>query len=184
MLPAMDTSLGAASATTQHEPVGAVQRRSASDDVIEVTDLRKRYGSRAAVDGVSFSVREGEIFGIVGPNGAGKTTTVETIAGLRAPDSGRVRVLGLAPRADRDRLRPLVGVQLQESQLPERLTAREAVELFASFHADPADPAMLLDELGLTDQRNAAYRTLSGGQKQRLSIALALVGKPRVAILD
>ena len=152
--------------------------------VIEVTDLRKRYGSRAAVDGVSFAVREGEIFGIVGPNGAGKTTTVESIAGLRRPDGGTIRVLGLDPRADRDRLRALMGVQLQESQLPDRLTPREAVELFAAFHADPADPAELLDELGLTDQRDTAYKHLSGGQKQRLSIALALVGRPRVAILD
>jgi ABC-2 type transport system ATP-binding protein len=153
-------------------------------NVIEVTDLRKRYGDRRAVDGVSFSVEEGEIFGILGPNGAGKTTTVESIAGLRAPDSGTIRVLDQDPRRDRERLRTLVGVQLQESELPERMTAREAVELFASFYPDPAKPAELLDELGLTDQRDVAYRNLSGGQKQRLSIALALVGKPKVAILD
>jgi ABC-2 type transport system ATP-binding protein len=133
---------------------------------------------------VSFSVEEGEIFGILGPNGAGKTTTVEAIAGLRAPDSGEIRVLGLDPRRDRDQLRALVGVQLQESELPDRLTVREALSLFASFYRRPEDPATLIDELGLGEQRNKAYGTLSGGQKQRLSIALALVGRPKVAILD
>ncbi|MFL5712970.1 MAG: ABC transporter ATP-binding protein [Chloroflexota bacterium] len=153
-------------------------------NVIEVTDLRKHYGSRKAVDGVSFEVEEGEIFGILGPNGAGKTTTVESIAGLRTPDSGTISVLGLDPRRDRDRLRTLVGVQLQESELPERITVREAVELFASFYADPADPRELIGDLGLDDKRGAAYKNLSGGQKQRLSIALALVGRPKVAILD
>ncbi|MFL5707515.1 MAG: ABC transporter ATP-binding protein [Chloroflexota bacterium] len=153
-------------------------------NVIEVTDLRKHYGSRKAVDGVSFAVEEGEIFGILGPNGAGKTTTVESIAGLRTPDSGTISVLGLDPRRDRDRLRTLVGVQLQESELPERITVREAVELFASFYADPADPRELIGDLGLDDKRGAAYKNLSGGQKQRLSIALALVGRPKVAILD
>ncbi|MFL5681609.1 MAG: ABC transporter ATP-binding protein [Chloroflexota bacterium] len=153
-------------------------------NVIEVTDLRKHYGSRQAVDGVSFAVEEGEIFGILGPNGAGKTTTVESIAGLRTPDSGTISVLGLDPRRDRDRLRTLVGVQLQESELPERITVREAVELFASFYADPADPRELIGDLELDDKRGAAYKNLSGGQKQRLSIALALVGRPKVAILD
>src|SRR5262245_42914481 len=152
--------------------------------VIEVTDLTKRYGDRAAVDGVSFSVEEGEIFGILGPNGAGKTTTVESIAGLRTPDSGSIRVLGLDPRRDRDRLRSLVGVQLQESELPDRMTVGEALDLFASFYDQPADPRVLLDDLGLADKRDTAYRNLSGGQKQRLSIALALVGRPRIAILD
>jgi ABC-2 type transport system ATP-binding protein len=153
-------------------------------NVIEVTDLRKHYGSRQAVDGVSFTVEEGEIFGILGPNGAGKTTTVESIAGLRTPDSGAITVLGLDPRRDREQLRTLVGVQLQESELPERITVREAVELFASFYADPADTHELLGDLGLDDQRGTAYKNLSGGQKQRLSIALALVGQPKVAILD
>ena len=153
-------------------------------NVIEVTDLRKHYGSRQAVDGVSFAVEEGEIFGILGPNGAGKTTTVESIAGLRSPESGTISVLGLDPRRDRERLRTLVGVQLQESELPERITVREAVELFASFYAEPADPRELIGDLGLDDQRGTAYKNLSGGQKQRLSIALALVGRPKVAILD
>ena len=153
-------------------------------NIVEVTDLTKHYGSQTAVDGVSFSVEEGEIFGILGPNGAGKTTTVESIAGLRKPDGGTIRVLGLDPQHDRDRLRQVVGVQLQESELPDRMTVSEALELFASFYADPEDPRTLIDDLGLTEKRNTAYRHLSGGQKQRLSIALALVGKPRVAILD
>ena len=153
-------------------------------NVIEVTDLRKHYGSRQAVDGVSFAVEEGEIFGILGPNGAGKTTTVESIAGLRTPDSGTISVLGLDPRRDRERLRTLVGVQLQESELPERITVREAVDLFASFYAEPSDPRALIGDLGLDDQRGTAYKNLSGGQKQRLSIALALVGRPKIAILD
>jgi ABC-2 type transport system ATP-binding protein len=153
-------------------------------NVIEVTNLKKRYGDRAAVDDVSFSVEEGEIFGILGPNGAGKTTTVESIAGLRSPDSGTIRVLGLDPGHDRDRLRTLVGVQLQETELPDRMTVEEALDLFASFYAEPADPNELIDELGLGDKRRTMYRNLSGGQKQRLSIALALIGRPRIAILD
>ena len=153
-------------------------------NVIDVSDLTKRYGDRAAVDRVSFSVEEGEIFGILGPNGAGKTTTVESIAGLRTPDSGTIRVLGLDPRRDRDRLRPLVGVQLQESELPDRMTVREALDLFAAFYEQPADPAGLIADLGLEDKRDTAYRHLSGGQKQRLSIALALIGRPKIAILD
>jgi ABC-2 type transport system ATP-binding protein len=153
-------------------------------NVIEVSNLTKRYGGRAAVDGVSFSVEEGEIFGILGPNGAGKTTTVESIAGLRTPDGGTIKVLGLDPRRDRDQLRSLVGVQLQESELPERMTVREALDLFASFYEEPADTRALIADLGLEDKRDTAYRNLSGGQKQRLSIALALVGRPRIAILD
>jgi ABC-2 type transport system ATP-binding protein len=153
-------------------------------NIIEVSDLTKQYGDRKAVDGVSFSVEEGEIFGILGPNGAGKTTTVEAIAGLRTPDSGAISVLGLDPRRDRERLRPLVGVQLQESELPDRMTVGEALELFASFYEEPADPVELMADLGLDDKRDTAYRNLSGGQKQRLSIALALIGRPRVAILD
>src|SRR3954471_1539287 len=102
-------------------------------NVIEVSNLSKRYGDRPAVNDVSFSVEEGEIFGILGPNGAGKTTTVESIAGLRTPDAGTLSVLGLAPCRDRSRLRSIVGVQLQESELPDRLTVREALDLFASF---------------------------------------------------
>ncbi|MET7945497.1 ABC transporter ATP-binding protein [Micromonospora sp. NPDC005324] len=152
--------------------------------VIEVTHLKKRYGGLVAVDDVSLAVEAGEIFGVLGPNGAGKTTTVECVAGLRVPYGGGVSVLGLDPRRDSAQLRQRVGVQLQESQLPDRLRVAEALELYASFYRNPADPAELIDKLGLGDKRNTAYKKLSGGQKQRLSIALALVGNPEIAILD
>jgi ABC-2 type transport system ATP-binding protein len=138
--------------------------------VIEVQNLRKRYGDRVAVDDVSFSVEAGEIFGILGPNGAGKTTIVESIAGLRTPDEGTIRVLGR------------LGVQLQESALPPRLKVGEALRLYASFYETHADPDALMHELGLDE--DVPYAKLSGGQQQRLSIALALVGDPQIAILD
>jgi ABC-2 type transport system ATP-binding protein len=152
--------------------------------IIEVNGLSKRYGGRAALDGVSFSVEEGEIFGILGPNGAGKTTAVECLEGLRRPDGGTARVLGLDPRADGRRLHELIGVQLQQTGLPGSIKVREALELYASFYASPRDPGELLAEWGLEDKRNARVRKLSGGQAQRLHIALALVGAPRVAFLD
>ncbi|MEU7850697.1 ABC transporter ATP-binding protein [Micromonospora parva] len=152
--------------------------------VIEVTKLHKRYGDLVAVDEVSFAVEAGEIFGVLGPNGAGKTTTVECVSGLRVPDGGGVSVLGLDPRRDAAQLRQRVGVQLQESQLPDQLRVAEALEMYASFYRDPADPAELIERLGLGEKRDTAYKKLSGGQKQRLSIALALVGNPEIAILD
>ncbi|MGW5715669.1 ABC transporter ATP-binding protein [Amycolatopsis sp. NPDC003865] len=152
--------------------------------LIEVTDLRKRYGTRVAVDGVSFTVERGEVFGILGTNGAGKTTTVECLQGLRRADSGEISVLGLDPATDRAALTRRVGVQLQESQLPAKLRVREALELFASFYPDPADVDVLLDQLDLRDHARSCFGKLSGGQKQRVSIALALVGNPELAILD
>src|SRR4051794_17360227 len=152
--------------------------------IIEVKDLIKRYGAQTAVDGISFSVEEGEIFGILGPNGAGKTTTVESIAGLRTPDSGTIRVLGLDPQRDTAALRAQLGVQLQNSELPEQMRVWEALDLYSSFYDHPADWEQLIAELGLAEKRNTAFRKLSGGQKQRLSIALALIGNPKVAILD
>ena len=152
--------------------------------VIEVTNLHKRYGEHVAVDDLSFAVEAGEIFGIVGPNGAGKTTTVEIIEGLRRADRGTVRVLGLDPHTDRTRVRRLVGMQLQESQLPEQIKVWEALDLYSSFYDEPADWRLLMDEMGLADKRRTRFGKLSGGQKQRLSVALALVGNPRVAILD
>ncbi len=155
-----------------------------SDSVVTVQHLAKRYGSLVAVNDVSFSIREREIFGIIGPNGAGKTTAVECISGLRVPDSGSISVYGLSPQKDRDRIREFVGVQLQESALPPRLKVGEAIRLFASFYPNPLDPNELLDTLGIKKIENSAFKSLSGGQKQRLSIALALVGNPRVAILD
>ncbi|HYA11074.1 MAG TPA: ABC transporter ATP-binding protein [Thermoplasmata archaeon] len=152
--------------------------------VVTVDRLHKTYGGTNGVHEVSFSVGEGEILGIIGPNGAGKTTTVECISGLRAPDSGSINVLGLDPQKHRQEVRDRVGVQLQEGSLPPRAKVREVLQLFASFYRQPADPDELLSELGLTEKRNAYYKQLSGGQKQRLSIALALVGNPKVAILD
>ncbi|MER5218939.1 ABC transporter ATP-binding protein [Streptomyces flaveus] len=155
-----------------------------SEPVIEVTGLRKSYGGRAVVDGVSFAVEEGEIFGILGPNGAGKTTTVECVEGLRIPDAGRVRVTGLDPVADHDAVSRVLGAQLQESELQEKLTVREALELYAAFYPSPADWRPLAERLGLTGKLDARFGKLSGGQKQRLFIALALIGDPRVVVLD
>lgn len=152
--------------------------------VIEVDHLQKRYGDTVAVADVSLSVEEGEIFAILGPNGAGKTTTVEAIAGLREPDAGTIRVDGLDPLKDRDELRQVLGIQLQESQQPDKLEVGEALELYASFYEHAANPDSLLDVLGLAGKRGARFAKLSGGQKQRLSIALALIGNPRIAILD
>jgi ABC-2 type transport system ATP-binding protein len=153
-------------------------------EVVTVQHLVKRYGHMIAVDGVSFSIHEGEIFGIIGPNGAGKTTTVECISGLRAPDAGSISLYGLSPQKDRDKIRELVGVQLQESALPPRLKVGEAVRLFASFYGSPLDVDELLDSLGIKKFDDSTFKSLSGGQKQRLSIALALVGNPKLAILD
>ena len=152
--------------------------------IIEVQNLVKRYGDHTAVNGISFAVEQGEIFGILGPNGAGKTTTVECVEGLRSPDGGTIRVAGLDPQRDSDELRQLLGAQLQESELPEKMKVREALELYSSFYRDPADWRELLATLNLTDKIDAQFRNLSGGQKQRLSIALALVGNPKVAVLD
>jgi ABC-2 type transport system ATP-binding protein len=151
---------------------------------IKVSHLRMTYRDTIAVDDISFDVRRGEIFGVIGPNGAGKTTTVECVCGLRVPDSGVVRVLGFDPQRQRSALRQVVGVQLQEGSLPVRLKVAELVELFASFYPQPVDTNELLDVLGLMPKRDAYYGRLSGGQKQRLAIALALVGGPKVAVLD
>jgi ABC-2 type transport system ATP-binding protein len=151
---------------------------------LEITNLRKTYGQKVAVDDLSLRVSEGEIFGILGPNGAGKTTTVECAEGLRHPDRGSVRVFGIDPYRDRTVARELVGVQLQESELPDKMTVAEAINLYASFYPRHADTEALLARLGLTEKRNSRYRRLSGGQKQRLSIALALVGSPRLVVFD
>src|ERR1700742_1763720 len=152
--------------------------------VIEVSGLHKEYGPKVAVHDVSFTVEPGEIFGILGPNGAGKTTSVECITGLRKPDRGRISVLGLDPQRDHDELREQVGVQLQDSQLPDKIRVREALEMYASFYQRPADAEELITRLGLGDRRDAPFDKLSGGQKQRLSVALALIGTPKVAVLD
>ncbi|HEX5117874.1 MAG TPA: ABC transporter ATP-binding protein [Pseudonocardiaceae bacterium] len=152
--------------------------------VIDVRNLHKRYGETVAVDDISFTVEQGEIFGILGPNGAGKTTTVECIEGLREPDGGQISVLGLDPRRDRAELTQVLGAQLQDSRLPDQLRVTEALELYSSFYRAPADWRVLMDVLGLTDKARTRFGKLSGGQQQRLSIALALVGNPQVAVLD
>jgi len=152
--------------------------------IIEVDSLVKRYGDHTVVGGVSFAVEQGEIFGILGPNGAGKTTTVECIEGLRSPDGGAIRVCGIDPQRDTGELRQLLGAQLQESELPDKLKVSEAMELYSSFYRNPVDWRELIDSLHLTDKIGTQFRRLSGGQKQRLSIALALIGNPRVAVLD
>ncbi|MEV8567792.1 ABC transporter ATP-binding protein [Streptomyces sp. NPDC051322] len=152
--------------------------------IIEVDGLRKAYGGKPAVDGVSFSVEVGEIFGILGPNGAGKTTTVECVGGLRVPDDGTVRVAGFDPVADHARVAKILGAQLQESELQPKITVREALELYSSFYPNPADWRQLVERLGLADRIGARFAKLSGGQKQRLSIALALIGNPKVVVLD
>ncbi|WP_329040731.1 ABC transporter ATP-binding protein [Streptomyces sp. NBC_00178] len=152
--------------------------------IIEVHGLDKAYGGRRVVHGVGFTVEEGEIFGILGPNGAGKTTTVECVEGLRVPDAGTVRVAGLDPAADRHEITRLLGAQLQESELQPELTVREALELHSAFYRQPADRHALAGRLGLEDHLDHRFRRLSGGQKQRLFIALALIGDPRVVVLD
>jgi ABC-2 type transport system ATP-binding protein len=157
----------------------------AADGVaIEVRGLTKRYGLHAAVDGLDLEVRVGETLALLGPNGAGKTTTIECCEGYRRPDAGTVRVLGLDPRRDGDRLRPRMGLMLQEGGVYPMAYPREVLRLFARFHADPLDPDALLERVGLADARRTRFRDLSGGQKQRLSLALALVGRPEVVFLD
>ena len=151
---------------------------------VQIEHLRKTYGPLVAVDDVSFSVAEGEIFGILGPNGAGKTTTVECAIGLRQTDAGSIRLLGLDPRTDRDRIHEVVGVQLQASAMPDRLRVGEILEMYRSFYRDPADVGELIEALGLAGKRGAYYKSLSGGQRQRLSVALALIGRPKIAVLD
>src|SRR5437762_6322025 len=155
-----------------------------SQPVIRVAGIRKTYGRTVAVDGVSFDVHPGEIFGLIGPNGAGKTTTMECVEGLRALDSGAISVLGLDPRRHVYALQERIGVQLQEAQLQKRIKVREAVALWASLYRKPVDSDRLIEQLGLSDKRNAWFMTLSGGQKQRLFIALALINDPELVFLD
>jgi ABC-2 type transport system ATP-binding protein len=151
---------------------------------VEVTHLRKVYRETVAVDDVSLSVAEGEIFGILGPNGAGKTTTVECVIGLRVPDAGSIRIMGVDPAGNRESLHAIVGAQLQDSALPAKLRVWEIIELYRSFYRRPADVGELVGALGLAEKRESYYRSLSGGQKQRLSVVLALIGAPKVAVLD
>jgi ABC-2 type transport system ATP-binding protein len=152
------------------------------DDVVTVRGLRKTYGSRVVVDDLDLDVHAGEILGLTGTNGAGKTTTVECVQGLRRPDSGTLRVLGFDPVTQPERVRPLLGSQLQDSALPDRLRVAEAVELFGSPRARQG--AELLARFGLAERRRSAFSSLSGGERQRLFLVLALLNRPRLVILD
>ncbi len=156
----------------------------ATEPAIEVVDLEKRYGTTRAVDGLSITVARGEVFGLLGPNGAGKTTTLEILEGYRRPDAGTAHVLGLVPWRDGGRLRPRIGVMLQEGGLYPGVKPLEALRLFASYYDDPDDPERLLDLVGLREAQHTLVRRLSGGQTQRLSLALALVGRPELVFLD
>ncbi len=151
---------------------------------VEVLDLRKRYGSTQAIDGATFSIAEGEIFGIIGPNGSGKSTTVECLQGLRQPDAGEMSVLGFDPRRDANHLRRKIGSQLQQSALPERMRVWEALDLFASLCPGALTWQQAAHDWDLWEKRTTAFGNLSGGQQQRLFIALALIGKPSLVFLD
>jgi len=151
---------------------------------IHVQGLQKSYGEVHAVRGIDFEVEQGEIFGLLGPNGAGKTTTVEILEGLRARTSGNVKVLGKDPAVEVKALKDRIGVCLQATNLPEKITVREALALFSSFYSQHTDIDKLIDRLQLGEKRNAFYTTLSGGQKQRVALALALVNDPQLVFLD
>jgi ABC-2 type transport system ATP-binding protein len=151
---------------------------------IQVSGIRKTYGATVAVSDVSFEVSEGEIFGLIGPNGAGKTTTMECVEGVRRPDHGTISILGLDPFRDVYQVQKRIGVQLQQAQLQKRIKVWEAVDLWASLYPKTVDGDRLLEQLGLSEKRNAWFMTLSGGQKQRLFIALALINDPEVVFLD
>jgi ABC-2 type transport system ATP-binding protein len=162
----------------------AAQADAGAGPIISVVGLRKHYGGLAAVDGISFSVARGEIFGLLGPNGAGKTTAIECIQGLRRYDSGDVRVAGLDPGTQADELRLRIGCQLQQSALPDNIRVTEALRMFASLADRPVDWRGLMADWGLEEKASARFHSLSGGQKQRLFVALALLGDPEVVFLD
>jgi ABC-2 type transport system ATP-binding protein len=156
----------------------------AAEPVIRVRDLHKTYGQTRAVDGVGFEVRAGEVFGLLGPNGAGKTTTVEILEGLRKPDSGEVRVLGIDVTRDPDALKERIGVALQTAALYPKLTVIEVVDLFRSFYPRGRSSSELIDMMELGEKRSTQTQALSGGQRQRLAVALALVNDPELIFLD
>ncbi|WP_174415084.1 ABC transporter ATP-binding protein, partial [Nocardia vinacea] len=156
----------------------------ASEPAVCIDGVVKRYGETTAVAGISFAVEQAQVLALLGPNGAGKTTTVEMCEGFKTPDAGSVRVLGLDPIADSDRLRPRIGVMLQGGGAYPGARAGEMLDLVAAYSADPLDPEWLLKTLGLQDNRRTPYRRLSGGQQQRLALACALVGKPEIVFLD
>jgi ABC-2 type transport system ATP-binding protein len=154
------------------------------DSIIRVENLTKRYGEVAAVNGVTFAVEKGEVFGILGPNGAGKTTTVEMIEGLRKPDGGRISVCGIDARKQPGRIKEIIGVQLQATSIYDNIRVREAVDLFGGYYRKAAPAGRILEEVSLTDKKDSTVSSLSGGQKQRLCVGLALVNDPEVIFLD
>jgi len=156
----------------------------ATDVVIRVSDVRKAYGEIRAVDGVSFEVARGEVFGLLGPNGAGKTTTVEMLEGLREPDGGQLEILGIDAVANPEALKERIGVTLQTAELYPKLTVVEVLDLFRSFYERTLPTDQLVEFLDLGERRRAQTRELSGGQRQRLAVALALVNDPEVVFLD
>jgi ABC-2 type transport system ATP-binding protein len=155
-----------------------------TEPAIVVSDLLKTYGPIRAVDGVSLTVERGELLGLLGPNGAGKTTMVEILEGYRRADRGTVRVLGLDPWRDGARLKPRMGLMLQEGGVYPSASPLEVLRLFAAFYADPLAPEVVLRTVGLEAAARTRFRRLSGGQKQRLSLGLALIGRPEVVFLD
>jgi len=156
----------------------------ATDPVVDVRGLIKRYGDIVAVDGIDFQVAAGEIFGLLGPNGAGKTTTVEILEGLRAPDGGQAMVLGVDVATSAAEVKPRIGISLQTATMYPKLTVTEVIDLFRSFYRTSRDTDELIDLLGLGERRNARTKELSGGQQQRLAVALALVNDPELVFLD
>ena len=160
------------------------QQESNPSDIIQVVDLHKSYGELRAVDGISFSVRSGEVFGILGPNGAGKTTTVEILEGMRSPDSGTALVNGIDVQKDPRAVKKVIGIQLQSSAFFDRLSLVEILDLFASIYGKQIDAMEFLRQVQLADRRKALFKDLSGGQKQRFSIATTLVNDPLVLFLD
>jgi ABC-2 type transport system ATP-binding protein len=151
---------------------------------ILVRDLAKRYDRVEAVRGISFAIAPGEIFGLLGRNGAGKTTTLECLLGLRRPDAGAITIAGIDALGEPARAKSLLGAQLQAATLQDKITPRQALALFASFHPHPAPPAELLAQFALTDKADAPFDSLSGGQRQRLFLALAFVNRPQILVLD
>jgi ABC-2 type transport system ATP-binding protein len=154
------------------------------DTVVEIGNLTKRYGDLVAVNDVSFNIKKGEIFGLLGPNGAGKTTTVEVIEGLRKPDSGAIRVCGIEVSRRLDRVKEIIGVQLQSTTIYDKIRVGEAIDLFGGYYQKPLRTTEVLDKVSLSDKRGSFVEALSGGQRQRLAIALAMVNDPEILFLD
>ena len=152
--------------------------------VVRVEGLRKNYGDIAALQGITFEIKAGEVFGLLGPNGAGKTTTIEILEGLRLPDGGTVTVCGTDPSREPNALKERIGAQLQATVLPDKIRVEEALALYAGFYRESASVEMLLEQFGLVEKRRTFYEKLSGGQKQRLALALALVNNPELVLLD